>query len=64
MLYKHASFKQVNVEEKRETLKPWVTTGIKTIIKVWGKLYQEMGKEKERVIREEQEKKFKKCRNN
>ena len=55
-LDKHAPFKQVNLEEQKEALKPWVGTGIKKSVKVRGKLYKEMVKEKDRVAHEEKEK--------
>ena len=48
MLDKHAPFKQANLEEQKEALKHWLTTGIKKSIKVMRKLHKEMVKEKGR----------------
>ena len=62
-LDKHVQFKQVNPEDQKEALKPWITMGIKKSIRIRGKLYKEMVKEKDRVICEEKEKKLKKDRN-
>ena len=44
MLDKHVPFKQVNQEEQKEALKPWVTTGINKSVKVRGKIFKEMVK--------------------
>ena len=52
-LDKHVPFKQVNQEEQKEALKPWVTTGINKSVKVRGKIFKEMVKQEDRVIREE-----------
>ena len=54
---KDAPFKQVNMKEEKEALKPQLATGIKKSIKVRGKLYKEMVKDRE--VHEEKEKSLK-----
>ena len=58
-LDKHASYKEIK-ENEIETLKPWITKGIKQSIKVRDRLYKDMTKTKNIQLCQIKEKSFKK----
>ena len=62
-LVKHAPYKEIRKKNKIETLKPWITKGIKQSIKVRDRLYKDMTKTKNIQLRQIKEKSFKKYRN-
>ena len=63
VLDRHAPFKQLTVKERKEKLKPWVTNGIKSSMKVRDKLYKQMIKTKCVNLKKQKETEFKKYRN-
>ena len=62
-LVKHAPYKEIRKKNKIETLKPWITKGIKQSIKVRDRLYKDMTKTKNIQLCQIKEKSFKKYRN-
>ena len=62
-LDKHAPYKEIRKENEIETLKPWITKGIKQSIKVRDRLYKDMIKTKNIQLCQIKENSFKKCCN-
>ena len=62
-LDKHAPIKEFTKKEEKDKLKPYVTKGIKKCMSVRDKIYKQMIKEKDQLIKTEKHKKFKKYRN-
>ena len=57
-LDKHAPIKELTKKEEKDKLKPWVTKGIKKSMSVRDKIYKQMIKEKDQLIKTEKHKKF------
>ena len=55
-LDKHAPIKKLT--KKKKKIKPWVTKGIKKSMSVRDKIYKQMIKEKDQLIKTEKHKKF------
>ena len=62
-LDKHATIKELTRKEEKGKLKPWVTKGIKKSILVRDKIYKQMIKENDQLIKTEKHKKCKEYRN-
>ena len=62
-LDKHAPIKEFTKKEEKDKLKPWVTKGIKKSMSVRDKIYKQMIKEKDQLIKTEKHKKILKYRN-
>ena len=58
-LDKHATIKELTRKEEKGKLKPWVTKGIKKSILVRDKIYKQMIKENDQLIKTEKHKKCK-----
>ena len=59
-LDKHAPIKEFTKKEEKDKLKPYVTKGIKKCMSVRDKIYKQMIKEKDQLIKTEKHKKCKK----
>ena len=55
-LDKHAPIKEFTKNEEKDKLKPWVTKGIKKSMSVRDKIYKQMIKEKDQLIKTEKQK--------
>ena len=62
-LDKYAPYKEIRKKNEIETLKPWITKGVKQSIKVRDRLYKDVTKTKNIQLRQIKEKSFKKYRN-
>ena len=57
-LNKHGSIKKLTKIEEKDKLKPWVTKGTKKSMSVRDKIYKQMIKEKDQLIKIEKDKKI------
>ena len=62
-LDKHAPLKTVSKIGERVLQKPWITNGIKTSIKVRDKLYKQMIKQKDAILKNQKQMLYKRYRN-
>ena len=58
-LDKHAPIKEFTKKEEKDKLKPWVTKGIKKSMSVRDKIYKQVIKEKDQLMKTEKQKNFK-----
>ena len=61
ILDKHAPIKEFTKKKEKDKLKPRVTKGIKKYISVRDKIYKQITKEKDQLVKTEKHKKFKAC---
>ena len=54
-LDKHAPLKTVSKKDERVLQKPWITNGIKTSIKTKDKLYKQMIKQKDALLKKQKQ---------
>ena len=58
-LDKHAPIKEFTKKEEKDKLKPWVTKGIKKSMSVRDKIYKQVIKEKDQLMKTEKQKNLK-----
>ena len=62
-LDKHAPSKTVSKKGERVLQKPWITNGIKILMKVKDKLYKQMIKEKDAILKNQKQMLYKRYHN-